>query len=94
MPDEQGAWHLDRKVPVAIILSLVVQTAGLVWWAASLSGRQDEHSRRISQLEAADARQATESQRVSEALARMDERMLAQTRILQRIEEQLSRGAR
>ena len=34
-----GPWHLDKRVPVALILALVVQTFGLGWWAASISWR-------------------------------------------------------
>lgn len=38
--DEQDKhWHLDKRVPVAIIVAIVVQTAGMVWWASSLSER-------------------------------------------------------
>ena len=32
-------WHLDKRVPLALIVTIVVQTAGLVWWASSLSER-------------------------------------------------------
>jgi len=36
-PDTQ--WHLDRKVPITIIVALLLQTAGVVWWAASEEAR-------------------------------------------------------
>lgn len=32
-------WHLDKKVPIALILAIVMQTAGAIWWAASLEAR-------------------------------------------------------
>jgi hypothetical protein len=32
-------WHLDKRVPLALIMTIVIQTAGLVWWASSLSER-------------------------------------------------------
>lgn len=35
--DEQ--WHLDRRVPLALILTIVIQTVGIVWWASSLTER-------------------------------------------------------
>lgn len=28
-------WHLDRKVPIALILSIFLQTGGIVWWGAT-----------------------------------------------------------
>lgn len=39
MRDDETRWHLDRRVPLALILTIVIQTAGLVWWASSLSER-------------------------------------------------------
>lgn len=32
-------WHLDKRVPLALIVTIIIQTAGLVWWASSLSER-------------------------------------------------------
>ena len=37
--DRAGGWHLDKRVPIAIILAIFVQTAGVVWWAARLENR-------------------------------------------------------
>lgn len=39
MPLKEDAWHLDRKVPLAIIVTLLVQTMGVVWWAATEDAR-------------------------------------------------------
>jgi len=30
------SWQMDRRVPVAIIITLMFQTLGAVWWAATL----------------------------------------------------------
>lgn len=32
-------WHLDKKVPIALIVTILVQTATVIWWASSLSVR-------------------------------------------------------
>lgn len=32
-------WHLDKKVPIALIFSIVVQTGVIVWWGARLDAR-------------------------------------------------------
>lgn len=45
------SWHLDRKVTIAMILAILVQTAGIVWSAARLSSDVDEGKRRIADLE-------------------------------------------
>ena len=54
MKDEAMAegWHLDKRVPVAIILGLVMQAAGFGWWAATLDQRVSVAERNITRLEA------------------------------------------
>ena len=37
----QEGWHLDRRVPLALITALLIQTGGVIWWAANLSSRVD-----------------------------------------------------
>jgi hypothetical protein len=32
-------WTLDKRIPLAVVLTIVVQTAGMVWWAATISSR-------------------------------------------------------
>jgi hypothetical protein len=42
----EGRWQLDRRVPIALIVTIIVQTAGLVWWASSLTERVNTLERR------------------------------------------------
>ena len=86
-------WHLDKRVPIALILSLAVQTGGMVWWAANLSRAVHEHERRITTIEQGDVAALAEARRLAESVARLDERMIAQTAILRRIEDALQRQA-
>ncbi len=37
--DTERQWHLDRRVPLAIIVAIGFQTAGATWWAATLNER-------------------------------------------------------
>jgi hypothetical protein len=90
-PPQSDAWHLDKRVPIALVLSLAAQTIGIVWSAASMSGRVDDHGRRIVSLESADQRIAAEAARVSETLARVDERLALQTQLLREIRERVAR---
>jgi hypothetical protein len=92
MPEEQparDAWHLDRKVPIALIFVLAGQAATGVWIAGRLQSQVEHHDRRIVALEATDARMGEDARRISEYLARMDERLQAQTAILRRVEDAL-----
>jgi len=42
-------WHLDKRVPVALIVTIVMQTIGIVWWAASISARVEVLERRLDE---------------------------------------------
>ena len=88
-PDAEP-WHLDRRVPLALIISLAAQTAGMVWWAASISSRVEQHASQIDALRSAETARAIEDRRISEGLARLDERLRAQTEILQRLDRTAS----
>ena len=93
LPDEpgEGSWHLDRKVPLALIFVLIGQLGMGVWVASALRKDVEQHDRRIGALEATDTRMSEEARRISEYLARMDERLQGQTAILRRVEEAISR---
>lgn len=36
---QNESWHLDKRVPIALILAIAVQTATAIWWAAALDSR-------------------------------------------------------
>jgi len=36
-----GNWHLDKRVPVALIITLVMQFTFGVWWVSKISTRVD-----------------------------------------------------
>jgi len=69
-------WHLEKRVSVALIIAIVTQTLGIVWWAATLSARVDGIQGRIAEMTGYASR-----------LARLEERQLAVTGRLDRIEE-------
>lgn len=37
--EEKESWHLDKKVPIVIILAIVGQTFGAIWFAAKMDAR-------------------------------------------------------
>jgi hypothetical protein len=37
-PDETR-WHLDKRVPLALIVTIALQTGVFIWWASSLTER-------------------------------------------------------
>lgn len=40
-------WEIDRHVPIALIFTLLVQGAGIVWWAAGITDRLSHVERHI-----------------------------------------------
>ena len=47
--EQERHWHLDRRVPVALIVTIIMQTIGIVWWAASISARVQVLERRLDE---------------------------------------------
>jgi TolA-binding protein len=41
MEVDATAWHLDKRIPIALIVSLIIQTGVATWWMADLSARVD-----------------------------------------------------
>jgi hypothetical protein len=39
--DDDSRWHLDKKVPIALIATIFLQTVGFAWWVGGLSQRID-----------------------------------------------------
>ena len=37
--DSEARWHLEKRVPIALIVAMFVQSAGLVWWVSKLDSR-------------------------------------------------------
>lgn len=75
-------WTVDKRVPLALIVALMIQTAGAIWWAATISGRVDqlERSQRLS-----------DESKLGERMVRMETMVQQVVESTQRIERQLSR---
>lgn len=43
-----SSWHVDKRVPIALMITIGVQTAGIVWWASDISARVGYVERQIS----------------------------------------------
>jgi len=92
MPDKPASepWHLDRRVPIALILAIIGQTAGAVWWASTISGAVADHARRVALLEAGKVEDARADRDSADRLARIEERQRASQDSLTEIKQQLN----
>lgn len=33
----EASWHFDRRIPIALIVTIVIQTGAAIWWASSVN---------------------------------------------------------
>lgn len=72
-------WHLDRRVPVALILAIAIQSATAIWWASKIDSRvADLETYRSDNKEAASRLAVLESQvaDVKEILRRIEQQLI------------------
>ena len=50
--NSDSQWHLDKRVPIALILALVLQSTTAVWWAAGLTSRVDRNQKMLEDYQA------------------------------------------
>ena len=79
--DEQQ-WHLDKRVPIAMIVAIILQVAGAVYWASKMESRIEANTVRIETVD----RDIT---RLSRQMATMADASNVQAVQLGRIEEQI-----
>lgn len=91
----ESHWSLDKRVPVALILTMGLQLGGIVWWARGVTSVQEqaaqhngEQDRRINAIEG-----AKERERVGERLSVLETEMRNATTVLQRIDERTQQMA-
>lgn len=70
---ESDHWTLDKKIPLAIIIALLVQGGGLAWWAATLESRLSTAERSISRFDSRDG----ELREGRERMIRLEERIIS-----------------
>lgn len=44
---DREQWHLDKRVPIALILTIFLQSMAAIWWASSVNERIDQVERRL-----------------------------------------------
>ena len=50
--DRREGWHVGKEIPLAIIFAIFIQTAGVIWWAATLSSKLDDLSYQVAAINA------------------------------------------
>ena len=82
-------WTLDKKVPVAIIVVLVGQFLGGLWFISKLDSRLEDQDKRLLKAEAQIGVIDKDAREAGGRLIRLEEKMSAMLAILQRVERAL-----
>jgi hypothetical protein len=85
---------LDRRIPLAICLALLMQGGTAVWWAACKDSDDRFQQQRIEHLEQASTETRDTETQVLERLARIEERINGEAAVLDRIEKQTGAARR
>lgn len=80
-----NGWHLDKRVPIALILVILAQTAGGAWWAATTSARVDANAKAVMKVD-------DDTANIPERLSRMETRQEYILQTIERIDRKLENG--
>lgn len=62
---DDARWHLDKRFPIALIVTISIQTATIVWWASGITER-------VNVLERAQATSAPQADRLTRVEVKLD----------------------
>ncbi|MBP0581877.1 hypothetical protein J8I29_21285 [Labrys sp. LIt4] len=88
---ERESWSVDKKIPLALVIALFVQTGGVVWWSSQLNSRVTVIEERNLKLEVEIGKLKDGSSEVRERFARAETTMQAFVETTRRIEAKLDR---
>jgi hypothetical protein len=73
---DRDSWHLDKRVPVALIIALLAQGCAGIWWVSSLNAQVQDHEKRLEKVEMNYSKTVELFATVSERLARIEQAVL------------------
>lgn len=77
-----------RGLPLAILVTLLLQGGSVIWWVASKNRDSVFMEQRVAHLEGSLNLSGDVQGQILQRLARLEERIAAQTLLLERIEKQ------
>ena len=94
MPQILQHWHLDKKVPIALIFAIFLQAVAVVWWGSGINASIDEHARALQSLHAAEQVRIRDERVLEGRLSRMEAQLSSINSSLARIESRLTNDNR
>ena len=82
-------WTIDRRIPLALITTLLIQFGGFIWWFSSVESRLTVKEQRLARVEQRLDDDPRTLSTIVERLARIEARSNAQLELLRRIDGRL-----
>lgn len=92
--ENSESWHLDKKVPIALIVTMMAQVVGFAWWASAQNSLVATHERRLDAAERRIDLSEGGARAISERVVRIEANTENIARSVQRIETAIGREAR
>lgn len=93
-PRPDGNWHLDKRIPIAFLTGLLMQTMVFTWWQAQQAAEVNRLRADVTQVQAERREEARAVRQQGETLATLRETALQQQRTLEQIQRQIEAGFR
>ena len=87
---QRESWHLDRRVPLALIIAIIAQTAAAIWWAAGIDASDARQNERIAYYDKLIDARIIQFEIVNTRLTKLEVRLDGITESLNRIERSLN----
>lgn len=88
---KKESWHLDKKVPLSIIVALLIQTGALVGWAVQLDSRVNAMESKYAAQDIIIETIKSTQNNISVGLARIEERQIILNEVLREIKSRLDK---
>jgi hypothetical protein len=86
---KQPSFFIDRRVPVALMVTVLLQAGAVVWWASMTEAQDRFRDVRIHELEVHATHEVDRQEHILERLVRLEARSDTQLDILQQILQRL-----
>jgi hypothetical protein len=87
-------WHLDKRVPIALILAIAIQSGSAIWWASTIQARVGVNEANIAKLDTVVEGQRNASQVQAIQLGRIEEQIGALRSDIGRLVTAIERAGR
>lgn len=83
-------WHLDKRIPVALIAATFIQFGGFVWFVATMNAKVDQVVEDVVDLKEDYKEVISERDDIRDRVIRIEEKIIGQNVVLNKIEKALT----